>query len=51
MFCPKGMHVNRHCTEFTRTSCAPCEEEQQEQCTHYVRVLFSSPAVTSAGEI
>jgi len=25
-FCPTGMHVTKHCTEFTGTSCAPCRE-------------------------
>ncbi|CAL8238912.1 unnamed protein product [Lota lota] len=24
--CPAGMHVKRHCTESTSTSCAPCKE-------------------------
>ncbi|XP_059909674.1 tumor necrosis factor receptor superfamily member 14-like isoform X2 [Gadus macrocephalus] len=26
VFCPTGMHVKRHCTEFTSTSCASCTE-------------------------
>jgi hypothetical protein len=26
VFCPTGMYVYRHCTEFTSTSCASCTE-------------------------